>query len=83
MKVKPLTGEIAQSVWNDEDKIVKPKHKDLQDKLFNDDETLIEQVLKEPPFPPKKKRKNRLKWVKLLNYTILINLKMTIFSLKY
>ena len=56
IRVKPLTGEIAESVWNDEDEKVKPKHKNLQDKIFNDDETLIEQVLKEPPSPPKKKK---------------------------
>ena len=47
IRVNPLTGEIAESVWNDEDEKVKPKHKNLQDKIFNDDETLIEQVLKE------------------------------------
>ena len=41
IRVNPLTGEIAESVWNDEDEKVKPKHKKLQDKIFNDDETLI------------------------------------------
>ena len=59
IRVNLLTGEIAESVWNDEDEKVKPNHKNLQDKIFNDDETLIEQVLKEPPppSPPKKKKK--------------------------
>ena len=61
IRVNPLTGEIAESVWNDEDEKVKPKHNDLQDKILNDDETLVEQVLKEPPLPPPKKEKNRLK----------------------
>ena len=57
IRVKPLTGEIAESVWNDEDEKVKSKHKELQDKIFNADETLIEQVLKEtPPLPQKKKK---------------------------
>ena len=41
IRVKPLTGEKAGSVWNDEDEKVKAKHKDLQRKFFNDDETLI------------------------------------------
>ena len=36
IRVKPLTGEIAESVWNDEDGKVKPKDKDLQHKIFND-----------------------------------------------
>ena len=54
IRVKPLTGEIAESVWNDEDEKVKPKDKDLQDKIFNDDETLIEQVL---TLAPQKRKK--------------------------
>ena len=57
IRVNPLTGEIAECVWNDEDEKVKPNHKNLQDKIFNDDETLIEQVLKEPPPLPRKKKK--------------------------
>ena len=32
IRVNPLTGEIAESVWNDEDEKVKPKDKDLQHK---------------------------------------------------
>ena len=60
IRVNSLTGEIAESVWNDEHEKVKPKHKNVQDKIFNENETLIEQVLKEPPLPPKKE-KNRLK----------------------
>ena len=56
IRVNPLTGEIAECVWNDEDEKVKPKHKNLQDKIFNDDETLIEQVLQTPPSPQKKKK---------------------------
>ena len=56
IRVNPLTGEIAECVWNDEDEKVKPKHKNLQDKVFNDDETLIEQVLQKPPSSPKMKK---------------------------
>ena len=36
IRVKPLTGEIAESVWDDEDGKVKPKDKDLQHTIFND-----------------------------------------------
>ena len=39
IRVNPLTGEIAESVRNDEDEKVKPKHKNLPDKIFHDDET--------------------------------------------
>ena len=53
IRVKLLTGEIAESIWNDDEK-VKPKDKDLQHKMFNDDEILIKQVLKEPPLAPQK-----------------------------
>ena len=55
IRVNPLTGEIAECVWNDEDEKVKTKHKNVQDKIFIDDETLIEQVLQNPPSPQKKK----------------------------
>ena len=34
IRVKPLTGEIAESVWNDADEKVKPKAKDLQHKIL-------------------------------------------------
>ena len=54
--MKPLTGQIAESVWNGDEK-VKPKDKDLQHKIFNDDDTLIGQFLKEPPLPPEKEKK--------------------------
>ena len=57
IRVKPLTGEIAESIRNDQDEKVKPKDKDLQHKVFNDDETLIEKVFKRPPSPPKKEKK--------------------------
>ena len=56
IRVKPLTGEIGESVWNDEDERWRWKMKDLEDKILNDDETLIEQVLKEAPSPQKKKK---------------------------
>ena len=56
IRVKPLTGKKAESVWNDEDERWRWKMKDLEDKILNDDETLIEQVLKEPPSPQKKKK---------------------------
>ena len=61
IRVNPLTWEIAESVRNDEDEKVKPKDKDLQHKIFNDDEILIEQVFKRPPLPPKEEKKSRLK----------------------
>ena len=61
MRVKPLTREIEESVRNDESEKVKPKDNDLQHKFFYEDETLIEQVLKRPPSPPKKKEKRSVK----------------------
>ena len=56
IRVKPLTWEIAESVRNDEDEKLESKDKALQHNFFNDDETLIEQVFKRRPSPPKKEK---------------------------
>ena len=45
--VKPLIGEIAESVWNDVDEKAKPDDKSLQLKHFSHVQILIEQVLRE------------------------------------
>ena len=56
-KRRVLKREIVESVRNDEDEKVKPKDKDLQHKIFDEDETLIQQLFKRPPSPQKKKKR--------------------------
>ena len=34
IRVKPLTGKIAESVWNDADEKVKPKAKGIQHNIL-------------------------------------------------
>ena len=78
MRVKPLIGETAESVWNDADEKTKPTDKDLQHKHFHDVDTLIEQVLKENK---QKKRQVKMSYAAKLHNSG--QSKMTIFSLKY
>ena len=59
-KRRVLKREIVESVRNDEDEKVKPKDKDLQHKIFDEDETLIQQVFKRPPSPQKKKKEVKM-----------------------
>ena len=68
--VKPLIGEIAETVWNDVNEKARPDDKNVQPKHFSHVQILIEQVLKE--------NKTKLKWDVLFNSIILIDLKMTI-----
>ena len=44
--VKPLIGDIEESVWNDAVGQAKPNDNDLQPKHFNNVQILIKQVLK-------------------------------------
>ena len=46
IRVKPLIGDIEESVWNDADEQAKPNDKDLLPKHFNNVQILIQQVLK-------------------------------------
>ena len=46
IRVKPLIGDIEESVWNDADEQAKPNDKDLLPKHFKNVQILIEQVLK-------------------------------------
>ena len=55
IRVKPLIGDIEESVWNDADEQAKPNDNDLQPKHFNNVQILIKQVLK------KQKNKTKIK----------------------
>ena len=71
IRVKPLIGDIEESVWNDADEQAKPNDNDLQPKHFNNVQILIKQVLKKQ----KNKTKNKLDPVprgRLLLYIIII-----------
>ena len=46
IRVKPLIGDIEESVWNDADEQAKRNDNDLQPKHFNNVQILIKQVLK-------------------------------------
>ena len=46
IRVKPLIGDIEESVWNDAVGQAEPNDNDLQPKHFNNVQILIKQVLK-------------------------------------
>ena len=54
IRVKPLIGDIEESVWNDAVEQAKPNDNDLQPKHFNNLQILIKQVLKKKKLEKKK-----------------------------